>query len=301
MYTYIILYGYDRIKLFKNQRCVVMKSLYLTDLDGTLLNRESTLSKRSSDIINTFIKKGGLFSYATARSFNSSSKVTTGLDIALPVIVYNGGFIYDTIQKKFVHKTIFNKSEILKLIEITRKSGLTPLVYTLINNEEKILWNNSSVLSNGFKYYLSNRVNDKRLTPVDSLEKSFSGDIFYMTFIENYNDLYPVYANIKNDIDFNIVFQQEIYRQEYWCEIMPKTASKANAALKLKNLLDCDELIVFGDSLNDIPMFKIADKSFSVKNANDKLKQISTDVIGYNYDDSVALKLIELEKDKFFD
>lgn len=278
-----------------------MKSLYLTDLDGTLLNRESTLSKRSSDIINTFIKKGGLFSYATARSFNSSSKVTTGLDIALPVIVYNGGFIYDTIQKKFVHKTIFNKSEILKLIEITRKSGLTPLVYTLINNEEKILWNNSSVLSNGFKYYLSNRVNDKRLTPVDSLEKSFSGDIFYMTFIENYNDLYPVYANIKNDIDFNIVFQQEIYRQEYWCEIMPKTASKANAALKLKNLLDCDELIVFGDSLNDIPMFKIADKSFSVKNANDKLKQISTDVIGYNYDDSVALKLIELEKDKFFD
>lgn len=278
-----------------------MKSLYLTDLDGTLLNRESTLSKRSSDIINTFIKKGGLFSYATARSFNSSSKVTTGLDIVLPVIVYNGGFIYDTIQKKFVHKTIFNKSEILKLIEITRKSGLTPLVYTLINNEEKILWNNSSVLSNGFKYYLSNRVNDKRLTPVDSLEKSFSGDIFYMTFIENYNDLYPVYANIKNDIDFNIVFQQEIYRQEYWCEIMPKTASKANAALKLKNLLDCDELIVFGDSLNDIPMFKIADKSFSVKNANDKLKQISTDVIGYNYDDSVALKLIELEKDKFFD
>lgn len=278
-----------------------MKSLYLTDLDGTLLNRESTLSKYSSDIINTFIKKGGLFSYATARSFNSSSKVTTGLNIILPVIVYNGGFIYDTIQKKFVHKTIFNKSEILKLIEITRKSGLTPLVYTLINDEEKILWNNSSVLSNGFKYYLSNRVNDKRLTPVDSLEKSFSGDIFYMTFIENYNDLYPLYSNIKNDIDFNIVFQQEIYRQEYWCEIMPKTASKANAALKLKDLLNCDELIVFGDSLNDIPMFKVADKSFAVKNANDKLKQISTDIIGYNYDDSVALKLLELEKYKFFD
>lgn len=275
-----------------------MKSLYLTDLDGTLLNKESVLSKTSLDIINTFIKNGGLFSYATARSYNSSSIVTKGLNIELPVILYNGGFIYDIKQNKYVHKTLFNKSEILKLKSIAKSSGLTPLVYTLINGEEKILWNNSSKLSDGFKYYLSNRANDKRLTPVDSFEESFSGDIFYITFIENYDDLKPLYENIKNCSEFNVVFQQELYRQEYWCEVMPSQASKANALKILKELIDCDELIVFGDSFNDIPMFEIADKSFAVKNAKDKLKQISTDIIGYNYEDSVALKLLELEREK---
>lgn len=275
-----------------------MKSLYLTDLDGTLLNKESSLSKKSLDIINTFIKNGGLFTYATARSYNSSSIVTKGLDIELPVIIYNGGFLYDITQDKFIHKTLFNKSEILKLKSIAQTSGLTPLVYTFINGEEKILWNNNSKLSEGFKYYLSNRANDKRLTPVKSLEKSFCGDIFYITFIESYSDINPVYEIIKDCNEFNVVFQQELYRQEYWCEIMPSQASKANALKILKELLDCDELIVFGDSFNDIPMFKIADKSFAVKNAKDKLKHIATDIIGYNYQDSVALKLLELEPEK---
>lgn len=275
-----------------------MKSLYLTDLDGTLLNKESKLSDISVEIINTFINNGGLFSFATARSFNSSSIITANLQISVPVIIYNGGFIYDIAQKKFLHKTLFSKDEIAKLINITKTSGLTPLVYTLIDGEEKILWNNNANLSQGFKYYLSTRANDKRLAPVDSLEKSFFGDIFYITFIESYEDLHPAYKKLKNDSDFNSIFQQEIYREEYWCEIMPKTASKSNAALKLKELLGCDELIVFGDSLNDIPMFEIADKSFAVENSNDKLKQIATEVIGYNYDNSVAFKLLELEKEK---
>lgn len=277
-----------------------MKTLYLTDLDGTFLNKDTVISKRSSDIINTFVNNGGMFSYATARSFNSASIVTKGLKISVPVIIYNGGFIYDTTQNKFLHKTLFDKNEISKLFSLAKASKLTPLVYTLINGEEKILWNNNSFLSDGFKYYLSTRTNDRRLTPVNSLSNSFCGDIFYVTFIENYDDLYPLYSNIRNDDNFNTVFQQEIYREEYWCEIMPKTASKANASQKLKALLGCDELIVFGDSLNDIPMFKVADKSFAVKNANDKLKQIATEIIGYNYDDSVALKILELESEKTY-
>lgn len=276
-----------------------MKSLYLTDLDGTLLNKDSGLSNKSLDIINTFIKNGGLFSYATARSYNSSSIVTKGLNIELPVIIYNGGFIYDIAQNKFLHKTLFTKAEIFKLTALAQSCGLTPLVYTFINGEEKILWNNNGVLSDGFKYYLSSRANDKRLTPVDSLEKSFCGDIFYMTFIEDYEDLNPLYEIIKGDSAFNAIFQQEIYRQEYWCEIMPVSASKSNASKRLKALLGCDELIVFGDSLNDIPMFSVADKAYAVKNANDKLKQIATEVIGYNYEDSVAFKLLELEAEKF--
>lgn len=275
-----------------------MRTLYLTDLDGTLLNKESKLSKTSIEIINAFIKNGGLFSYATARSFNSASIITENLNISLPVIIYNGGFIYDATEKCFIKKTLFSKPEIATLVEITKSSGLTPLVYTLIDGKEKILWNNNSNLSQGFKYYLSNRANDNRLTPVNSLEESLNGDIFYMTFIESFNDLNPLYEKIKNDTDFNIVFQQEIYREEYWCEIMPKSSTKSNAAKKLKELLCCDELVVFGDSLNDIPMFKVADKSFAVQNANDELKQIATEVIGYNYNDSVALKLIELEKEK---
>ena len=271
------------------------KKLYLTDLDGTLLNRESTVSCRSRDIINSLINSGTMFTYATARSYNSAKIVTDGLSVKLPIIVFNGAFIYDISKDKFLHSSFFKESDILFFMELSRLYGFTPLVYTFIGSTEKILWNKNGNLSSGFLYYLSKRKNDKRMCAVESLEESFSGEIFYITFIDDYEKLLPMYRSIESIMHFNCIFQQELYRKEYWCEIMPESVDKASAACRLKSILKCDELIVFGDSLNDIPMFKIADRSYAVMNANDRLKQIATEVIGYNYDDSVAVKLSEIE------
>ena len=50
-------------------------------------------------------------------------------------------------------------------------------------------------------------------------------------------------------------------------------------------------MVVFGDSINDLPMFKIADESYAVSNAIDELKDAATAVIGSNDEDSVALFL----------
>ena len=271
------------------------KKLYLTDLDGTLLNRESTVSCRSRDIINSLINSGTMFTYATARSYNSAKIVTDGLSVKLPIIVFNGAFIYDISKDKFLHSSFFKESDILFFMDLSRLYGFTPLVYTFIGGTEKILWNKNGNLSSGFLYYLSKRKNDKRMCAVESLEESFSGEIFYITFIDDYEKLLPMYRSIESIMHFNCIFQQELYRKEYWCEIMPESVDKASAACRLKSILKCDELIVFGDSLNDIPMFKIADRSYAVMNANDRLKQIATEVIGYNYDDSVAVKLSEIE------
>lgn len=275
-----------------------MKRLYITDLDGTLLNRESRLSEKSKEILNKFIQNGGMFTYATARSYNSAKYVTEGLNITTPIVVYNGAFIYDIQSKRYIDGVTFTQQELNEIIKLTNQFNYTPLVYTFVDGEEKILWDKNGKLSEGFLYYLSNRKNDKRMTPVESVSQSFCGDVFYITFIDDYEKLLPLYNAISESIHFNSVFQQEIYRTEYWCEIMPKSANKANAIKKLKKILGYEELVVFGDSLNDISMFKIADKSYAVMNANDKLKQIATEIIGYNYEDSVALKLQEIENDR---
>jgi len=272
-----------------------MKRLYVTDLDGTLLDKSSHISKDSADIINMLIKEGILFTYATARSNNSSVLVTQGLDINLPIIIFNGAFIYDPIGSSFLHKVTFTDRQIKNLLSFTKKYSYTPLIYTFINGEQKVLWNCNGSLSEGFYYYLSKRKNDTRMMPVNSVEESFCGEIFYITFIENHNDLLPLYDDIKGDKDYNTVFQQELYREEYWCEIMPQSATKANAVKRLKEILGCEQLIVFGDSLNDVPMFEIADKAYAVKNANDRLKELATEIIGYNYENSVAKKILELE------
>ena len=72
-----------------------MKTLYVTDLDGTLLRSDETTSAFTAQTINSFVEKGMLFSYATARSYVTAAKVTRGIDARIPLIVYNGAMVID--------------------------------------------------------------------------------------------------------------------------------------------------------------------------------------------------------------
>lgn len=69
-----------------------MNTLYVSDLDGTLLNTNTELSEKIKEIINTLLQQGMKFTYATARSFYSASKILQGLHISIPVITYNGAY-----------------------------------------------------------------------------------------------------------------------------------------------------------------------------------------------------------------
>ncbi len=48
------------------------KTLYVTDLDGTLLNKNDRINPKSIEIINSLVEKGMAFTYATARSLVSA-------------------------------------------------------------------------------------------------------------------------------------------------------------------------------------------------------------------------------------
>ena len=71
-------------------------------------------------------------------------------------------------------------------------------------------------------------------------------------------------------------------------EIIPKSVSKANAILQLKEFLEIEYIVAFGDGKNDIEMFEIADESYAVENAVDELKAIATGIIESNDSDGVA-------------
>jgi hydroxymethylpyrimidine pyrophosphatase-like HAD family hydrolase len=74
---------------------------------------------------------------------------------------------------------------------------------------------------------------------------------------------------------------------------MPKSTSKSNAVHKLKELLQCDHVVVFGDGKNDIDMFQMADECYAMDNAVHELKEIATGIIGSNNNDGVAKWLLQ--------
>lgn len=268
-----------------------MRTLYATDLDGTLLNKQDSISSKSLHIINSLIDEGMCFTYATARSLSSASVVAKGLRTEIPVIIYNGAFIMKAGSGEILYACDFEEEEKEYLIDAFKRYNISPLVYSFIEKVEKVSWINDD-LNEGKKRYLGLRKGDRRLNPLKVGENLFAGNPFYYTCIGEKEELAPLYEELKTR-GFNCIFQQELYRPEYWCEIMPGKATKANAIMKLKKMLDCDRVVSFGDAINDIPMFEISDQCYAVSNAVEKLKEKATGVIGSNEEDGVALWLEE--------
>ena len=268
------------------------RTLYVTDLDGTLLNRKDRINPESIAIINELVEQGMLFTYATARSLVSASVVTEGLSTDFPVIIYNGAFIIHPTTEDILLEQSFMPEERQRVIEVLDEHDISPLVYSYVKDVEKLSWIVSRE-NDGIRRYLNNRQGDRRLRPVTNSEELYQGEMFYYTCIGEREELQPAYDLISKDERFCCTLQQELYRPEYWFEIMPAKATKAEAIRQLKKLWNCDRVVSFGDAVNDIPMFEISDECYAVENAVDELKAIATGVIDSNENDGVARWLKE--------
>jgi hydroxymethylpyrimidine pyrophosphatase-like HAD family hydrolase len=213
--------------------------------------------------------------------------VTKGLTTHIPAIVYNGAFIINSGTKEIISSALFDTLQKQFVIELLKKYNIYPLVYAYIEGIEKVSWMPSKE-NDGFRRYLSLRKGDKRLNPVVSETQLYIGDAFYFTCIGGKEELLPIYEALKDHTSYNCTLQQELYREEYWCEIMPKKATKANAIEQLKTILNCNRIISFGDAINDISMFSISDQCYAVQNAVKEVKNVATGIIESNDEDGVA-------------
>lgn len=270
-----------------------MKTMVISDLDGTLLNSDTALSDFTVNAVNSIIRRGVNFTYATARSLNSAMQLTEQLELRFPVITYNGACIKHPTTGEIIEIQCMDEAQIDSIKDTLLQFGVTPLVYTFLDGEEKVLWQRGSE-SEGMLYYLGTRSGDKRMLPVDRFDDLFCGEIFYITCIEDTAEvLMSVDDTLKGNDSLNCIFQRELYRTDFWLEIMDCRVSKANALDDLKKLTGVDRIISFGDSVNDMPLFEVSDECYAVANAVDSLKTVADDVIESNDNDGVAKWLLE--------
>ena len=261
-----------------------MSNLYVSDLDGTLLRSNETTSEYTNLVINSLVDRGMMFSYATARSLITAKKVTKGIDVKIPLIVYNGAFVMDNVTEEILIANYFDDS-VYSVLEDLFCNGVYPIVYSFMDGREKFSFV-PKMCTKGMNMFLESRKGDIRTNEVNSLSKLKEGNIFYIVCIDEPEKLKPLYDKYKDK--YHCVYQTDIYTKEQWLEIIPQEASKSNAIKQLQTMLDTEKLIVFGDGKNDIDMFQMADESYAVANAHEELKKYATGVIASNDEDGVA-------------
>lgn len=94
-----------------------MKILYVSDLDGTLLNRKQELNEDTAKQINELIKSGVNFTIATGRG-DSARKILSEIDFKLPVIVLNGAVSYDFNKNEYVNSKAISRETVMKIMQI---------------------------------------------------------------------------------------------------------------------------------------------------------------------------------------
>lgn len=261
----------------------------ITDLDGTLLNKDHLLTEFTRDTIDKLIDKGIKVFIATGRIQKGARLIADQFKHKLPLITTNGARIIDENNNELL--SIFLKDEVSKyLIEFDYKKYGNEI---FINGYSGTNW---FVLDDTYKtFYLMKRL-DKIYKPEQiSLEEFKKHKYNKIYFIGEFEHLLKIREELRKNIgDFaNIAFVSKNS-----LEIYDKNATKGNAAKFLleKYGLSLDEAISFGDGLNDIEMLTMTKKGYVMGNALPELKENLSDfdIIGDSDTDAVAKKLIEV-------
>lgn len=272
-------------------------TLYISDLDGTLLNSSGKIKPRTAAMLNDMIENGVMFTYCTARRIHSSAPIMKDVNIQLPVALMNGVFMYDTIKNDYIVKNFPSKEAVMKLREAVIRLGEKPMIHSIIDGE---LRNSYLKGSDSLKSYINDRKHDTSMRPVDSYDELFAGEVFYAVFINpvNKEELDKIFIPENG---FSHTYYKDVYhKDEYWYEVYSSTASKSNAVLQLKKITGADEVVCFGDSDNDLPMAAVADRFYAVDNAAKEVKAVSKEIIASNEAMGVPM-FIEKEVFEHFD
>ncbi len=258
-----------------------MKKLLATDLDGTLLKNDKTVSIFTVTKVHEMINEGHYFVVATGRPFFRITKILNQLDIVsdnIYCICNNGGLIISTDGSNVLYEENMPHEHAIELIDLAIKYDINMLVYqrdyintdhldecvTILNGEPRLR------LINGTK-------EDLKKIP----------NVCKVVYNGTHEKLLEFKSKIPNEIleKYNFVFSGLDF-----LEVNNKTIDKGVAVNRLAKMLNIDSnnIYTIGDEENDIAMIKASKNGCCVLNANPKLKEISKYITLSNEEDGVA-------------
>ncbi len=270
-----------------------MNSLYVSDLDGTLLGNDGTLSNFSRAALQRLLKEGVAFSVASARSAVSIRPMLTGLRLTLPVIEFNGAFLSDLESGRHELVNSIEPGIAQEIYALVNRFGRSPFVSTF-NGESDCLYYGETK-NEGECYYVSNRIEsqDHRLRHTNDLASSLTEQVICLTVIAEVEPLADLQIAIREQYGDHVeihLFENQYSPGWFWLTVHDRRATKDQAIRLMMDSYGLGEhdLVVFGDQTNDIKMFQIASEAVAVANAHPDVKRYATRVIGPNHEDSVV-------------
>ena len=269
-----------------------VKTLYVSDLDGTLLGDDSLLSAGTVATLNRVIGElGGLFTVATARTPATVVPLMQDVHATLPFIVIGGSAMWNPVTGGFEHTRGIDDMTVEAVADVFDRHNTHPFIYRR-HGDRLLHTHHFGPLSPQEERFVSERQHlPLKKFFLDDENFRHSNDEALLIFSMNkYAVLKAIAADVKASVDSStVMLYHDIFDEsEGYLEIFTAGTSKAAAIRNLAREVGAQRIVVFGDNRNDIAMMQAADYSVAVGNAFPEVKAAASEVIGPNTADSVA-------------
>lgn len=283
--------------------------LFVTDLDGTLLNSEHKLSEFSMNAIKTAMDKGIPVCIATGRSYNDILEIISELDVKPYIISSNGASVYNTDGEKMYSISI-PKDQVREIITYLKAQNLE---FEVADDEYTYITQKGLDILHQELEDVGSVDTKKR----EELEQNVLGLVLsqgnlkvvpdmevLLDSIESANSVSSIsaYLNKIHKAMERFTMDKRILTFSSWKYNFEMTSSDTSKGIALKHLcehlgIDLSDVAVIGDNYNDLSMIKIAGIKGAMGNAVENIKSMADFQAPTNDEDGAAKFLYKLMED----
>lgn len=263
--------------------------LICSDLDGTLLRNDKTVSGENIDAINYFMENGGRFTFVTGRMYFYVTETFEKIKPNAPIGCNNGGGVYDFEKEEYVWHTEVDSFAAKELMKYVDKN--MPHIGFNVNTLHKAL-------------FCKDNLAMKKFREITGLKAEFC----------DYNTLSEPIAKVvfgdlerKNILELSEVLKTHPYAdrvgfinsEQSLCEILPKNVDKGTLIDRISHILNIEEkkTLAIGDFDNDIAMLKKAFLGIAVSNASKSAKKAADIITVSNEEHAIAQVIHDIENE----
>lgn len=252
--------------------------LIATDLDGTLLRKDGSISERTQAALSSARAAGIRLVMVTGRPARHVAKIQGAAELGGVVICVNGALIYDLDHEQVVSESRLSAELACELVNDLRQH--LPGICFAVEVGLEFGWEPSYGLAR-------KRTEAPRIPVADALELCGRG----VNKLIARHPSYAAEALIERSLHVFGERARVSYSGAPFLEISAFEVSKASALASYcaERGIDAGGVLAFGDMPNDLPMLEWAGRSVAMANAHASVLSATHEVTLSNDEDGVAV------------
>jgi Cof subfamily protein (haloacid dehalogenase superfamily) len=254
--------------------------LVATDLDGTLVRSDGTISARTVEVLSTMSALGTHVVLVTGRPVRWLSNVYAQLPLALPAICANGAVVYDPVKDEVIRADPLDPAVLAQVCDRLR-SALADAVFAVEIEHGRAMRHEET-------YPLRWDLEQRTVCTSGTLAELCAVPAVKLLVRSMSHDTDALLAAVLSAVDG--LAEATHSSASGLVEVSAAGVTKAAGLAWLCERLEVTaaDVLAFGDMPNDVPMLSWAGRAVCVANAHPAVKEVAHDIAQSNDEDGVA-------------